>query len=62
MRAFMDFESAGKKLDEEVKKVVDYLEQQVIPSARKDTSKFLRYASEQLAKIAEKMEKEQQGK
>jgi len=55
----MDFETAGKKIDEEVRKIVAYLEKEALPSAKKDTSKFLRYASEQLQRLAEKMEKEQ---
>ncbi|MBZ5555123.1 MAG: hypothetical protein LAO21_20600 [Acidobacteriia bacterium] len=55
----MDFEQAGKKLDEEVRKIVEYLETKAIPSARKDTSKFLRYASKQLEKLAENMDREQ---
>lgn len=58
----MDFESAGKKLDEEIRKIVEYLEKEALPSARKDTSKFLRYASEQLEKLAEKMDREQHKK
>ena len=58
----MDLESAGKKLDEEVRKVVEYLEKEAIPSARKDTSQFLRFASKQLEKLAEKLDKEKQEK
>jgi len=58
----MDFENAGKKLDEEIKKIVEYLETEAIPSARKDTSKFLRFASKQLEKLAEKMDREREGK
>jgi hypothetical protein len=58
----MDFEQAGKKLDEEVRKIVEYLETKAVPSARKDTSKFLRYASKQLEKLAENMDREQEKK
>lgn len=58
----MDFEAAGKKVDQEVRKIVEYLETKVIPSARKDTSKFLRYASKQLEKLAENMDREQEKK
>jgi hypothetical protein len=60
--ATMDFEAAGKKVDQEVRKIVEYLETKVIPSARKDTSKFLRYASKQLEKLAENMDREQEKK
>ncbi len=55
----MDFETAGKKIDVEVRKIVEYLETQAIPSARRDTSKFLRFAADQLQKLAEKMDREQ---
>lgn len=55
----MDFENAGKRLDEEIRKVVEYLEKEALPSARKDTGKFLRYASKQLERLAEKLDEEQ---
>ncbi|MDD5543060.1 MAG: hypothetical protein PHX83_07775 [Acidobacteriia bacterium] len=58
----MGFEEAGKKLDQEIHKIVEYLEKEALPSARKDTSKFLRFASERLQKLAEKLEKEQSEK
>lgn len=54
----MDLEDAGKKLDEEIRKVVEYLEKEALPSARKDTGKFLRYASKQLERLAEKLDQE----
>ena len=54
----MDFESTGKKLDEEIRRVVNYLETEVLPSARKDTGKFLRYASKQLERLAQKMDED----
>lgn len=58
----MDFESTGKKLDEEIRKIVEYLETRVLPSARKDTGKLLRYASKKLDHLAEKLEVEKQEK
>lgn len=58
----MDFESTGKKLDEEIRKIVDYLENKVLPSARQDTGKLLRYASKKPDGLAEKLESEKQEK
>jgi regulator of sigma D len=61
------FESFGKKVDErfnqsfprveeEVKKVIAYLNDQVVPQLRQDSSQALRAAADQLKKLAEQLE------
>ena len=58
------FEEFGRKVDEtlnkavprveeEVKKVIAYLNDEVVPSVRENSSKALRVASEELIKLAE---------
>jgi hypothetical protein len=62
------FEEFGRKVDEkvtqtfprieeEVKKVIAYLNDQVVPGVRGNSLKALRVASEQLAKLADRMER-----
>ena len=61
------FENVGRKLDEqfgglsdkmedEVRKVVDFLNDRVVPEVRQNSSKALRVASEQLSRLAEHLE------
>ena len=61
------FENAGRKLDEqfgglgdrmeeEVRKVVDFLNDRVVPEVRENSSKALRIASEQLSRLADHLE------
>jgi regulator of sigma D len=61
------FESFGKKIDErfnqalprveeEVKKVIAYLNDQVVPQLRQDSSQALRAAADQLKKLAEQLD------
>jgi hypothetical protein len=61
------FEDFGRKVDEtvnrarprveeEVKKVIVYLNDEVVPGIRGNSSKALRIAAEQLAKLADHME------
>jgi hypothetical protein len=53
----MKFEEAGKALDREIAKLRGFFDQQVRPNTRQETIKFLRQASERLAKLADKLEK-----
>jgi hypothetical protein len=61
------FENVGRKLDEqfggfsdkmeeEVRKVVDYLNDRVVPEVRQNSSKALRVAAEQLGRLADHLD------
>ena len=61
------FESFGKKVDErfnqalprieeEVKKVITYLNDQVVPQVRQNSSQALHAAADQLRKLAEQLD------
>ncbi|HEX4007090.1 MAG TPA: hypothetical protein VHX60_13020 [Acidobacteriaceae bacterium] len=63
------FENFGRKMDEhlggaggqmetEVKRVIDYLNDRVVPEVRENSSKALRLAAEQLAKLAEHLDRQ----
>lgn len=51
------FNQTMPRVEEEVKKVIAYLNDEVVPGVRKDSSKALKIASEQLAKLAERLER-----
>jgi hypothetical protein len=62
------FENFGRKIDEtvnkaipraedELKKVITYLNEEVVPKVRENSSKGLRVAAEQLTKLAEHLER-----
>jgi division protein CdvB (Snf7/Vps24/ESCRT-III family) len=62
------FEEFGRKVDEqinhvtprveeEVRKVISYLNDEVVPKVRQNSSEALRIAAEQLGKLAEDMER-----
>jgi hypothetical protein len=48
---------AMPRLEEEVKKVIAYLNDEVVPDIRANSSKALRAASEQLSKLADKWDR-----
>lgn len=61
------FENIGRKLDEhfggcsdrleeDVKRVITYLNERVVPEVRQNSSKALRLAAEQLARLADHLE------
>jgi len=65
------FEEFGRKLDErvgdllprveeEVKKVITYLNDEVVPQVRQNSSQALRIAAEHLARLAEHLEGKRQ--
>jgi len=54
----MKFEEAGKAVDREVKKLVDFVENKVRPATRQEMAELLRKASKSLAKMAENLEKQ----
>jgi hypothetical protein len=54
------FEAAGRAMDREVEKLVNYVEQKLRPATRKETAKLLRKAARRLAKLALSLEKREQ--
>ena len=56
----MKFEDAGRTVDQEIQKILEFLQQRAKPAARRDTAAFLRKAAERLAKLAEKLETPEQ--
>jgi hypothetical protein len=62
------FEEFGRKIDErfaegvphveeELKKVIAYLNDEVVPQVRQNSSQALRVAAEQLSRLAERLDK-----
>jgi hypothetical protein len=62
------FENVGRKIDEtvgkavprveeELKKIIAFLNDEVVPKVREDSSKGLRIAAEQLTKLAEHLDR-----
>lgn len=50
------FNRAVPRVEEEVKKVIAYLNDEVVPGVRENSSKVLRSAAEQLDRLAEYLE------
>ena len=53
----MTFEDAGKAVDREVQKLIEFVETKVRPTTRHEMAELLRKASERLAKMAESLQK-----
>lgn len=53
----MKFEEAGRAIDREVAKLMEFLDRKVKPATRQDTAKLLRRAADRLLKLAESLEK-----
>jgi hypothetical protein len=53
----MKFEEAGRALDREVEKLVEFMEDKVKPATRQEMSELLRKASARLARLADNLEK-----
>jgi hypothetical protein len=53
----MNFEQAGKLIDEELKNFVEFVEQKVRPKTRQEMAELLRKASKNLTKMAQSLEK-----
>lgn len=51
------FNQAMPRVEEEVKKVITYLNDEVVPEVRQNSSRALKIASEQLAKLAERLDR-----
>jgi len=57
MEATVKFEDAGRAIDQEVAKLVNFLNKKVKPATRQETAKLLRRASRNLSKMARNLEK-----
>jgi hypothetical protein len=51
------FNHVAPRVEEEVRKVIAYLNDEVVPKVRQNSSAALRIAAEQLQKLADSMEK-----
>jgi hypothetical protein len=53
----MNFEEAGRAMDREIEKLVEFLDQKVKPATRQEMSELLRKASVRLAQMADRLAK-----
>ncbi len=53
------FGNVGPRIEDEVRRVIAYLNDQVVPQVRRNSSSALRAASEQLGRIADHLEQQQ---
>lgn len=53
----MKFEDAGRAIDREVAKLIEFLERRVKPATRQEMAELLRKASQRILKLAESLEK-----
>ena len=53
----MNFEEAGRLIDQELKNFVEFVEQKVRPKTRREMAELLRKASKNLTKMAQSLEK-----
>jgi len=56
------FNQTMPRVEEEVKKVITYLNDEVVPGVRENSSKALRVAAEQLTKLAEHLDRNTGGR
>lgn len=56
-RASKPFDDIGRQVQRDLQDIVDYLNDQVVPDIRRESSKALRTASRKLADLAEYMDK-----
>ncbi len=55
----ISFENAGRRVDEEIEKLITYLNDEVVPSVRKHSTKGMRIAADKLTWLADYMEQKQ---
>jgi hypothetical protein len=53
------FEGAGRRVDEEIEKLISYLNDEVVPSVRKHSTNGMRLAAEKLNWLADYMEQKE---
>lgn len=51
------FNQTKPRVEEELKKVIAYLNDEVVPNVRENSSKALKIAAEQLTKLAERIDR-----
>jgi bisphosphoglycerate-dependent phosphoglycerate mutase len=51
------FGGCSERLEEDVKRVITYLNERVVPEVRENSSKALRIAADQLARLADHLER-----
>jgi hypothetical protein len=51
------FSQAAPRVEEELKKVIAYLNDEVVPGIRDNSSKAIRLAAEQLSRLAERIDR-----
>ncbi len=56
----ISLEDVGRRVDEELKQIVDYLNNDVVPKVRTESSSALRKAAQQLQKLADYMDEHRQ--
>jgi hypothetical protein len=56
------FEQAAREVEAEVKRAIEYIETNVIPTARRDGEKILRRISEELSRWADRLRDEEHEK
>ena len=54
-------EEVGRRMDEEIERLVSYLNEEVVPSVRGHSSRALRTAAAKLAKFADYMDRTKSG-
>jgi hypothetical protein len=55
----VSFENMGRRMDEEVEKLISYLNDEVVPTVRQHSSKGLRVAADRLRQFADYMDERQ---
>ena len=53
---------AERRVQEELQQVIDYLDKEVVPTVREQSSRGLRTAAEKLSKLADLMDQQQRPK
>jgi hypothetical protein len=53
---------AERRVQEELQQVIDYLDKEVVPTVRKQSSRGLRTAAEKLSKLADLMDQQRRPK
>ncbi len=51
------FGGCGDRIEEDVKRVITYLNEKVVPEVKENSSKALRIAAEQLARLADHLDR-----
>ncbi len=53
------FENMGRRMDEEIEKLISYLNDEVVPTVRQHSTKGLRIAADRLRQFADYMDEKQ---